>query len=196
MPSQSAPKPPGPHAASGVAGGMRRRPIDVTRKLPLVRSQKELVLDEETSVQAVAVSEIPTLIRFPPSFASQAPFCAGAMWHVPPPGGSGQGGGRLVRRLWPWEAALPGPRHRPGPRSGLAGHWRLRPRQLMALATAAPSQHFHPPLPASPGRKRTPSTRQSNRRRSKTSPCRSRSRRIAARRLRTSSGRNSTSGAS
>ena len=29
---------------------MRRRPIDVTRKLPLVRSQKELALDEDTAV--------------------------------------------------------------------------------------------------------------------------------------------------
>ena len=93
MPSQSAPKPPGPHAASGVAGGMRRRPIDVTRKLPLVRSQKELVLDEETSVQAVAVSAIPTLIRFPPSSASQAPVCAGARWRVSPQGGVWAGGG-------------------------------------------------------------------------------------------------------
>ena len=35
---------------SGVAGGMRRRPIDVTRKLPLIRSQKELALDDDTKV--------------------------------------------------------------------------------------------------------------------------------------------------
>ena len=40
----------GGHSAGGVAGGMRRRPIDVHRKLPLVRSQKELTLDEDTSV--------------------------------------------------------------------------------------------------------------------------------------------------
>ena len=40
----------GGHSAGGVAGGMRRRPIDVHRKLPLVRSQKELTLDDDTSV--------------------------------------------------------------------------------------------------------------------------------------------------
>ena len=40
----------GSHSAGGVAGGMRRRPIDVHRKLPLVRSQKELTLDDDTNV--------------------------------------------------------------------------------------------------------------------------------------------------
>lgn len=45
----------GGHTAGGVAGGMRRRPIDVHRKLPLVRSQKELTLDEDTSVANEAV---------------------------------------------------------------------------------------------------------------------------------------------
>ena len=35
---------------SSVASGMRRRPIDVNRKLPLVRSQKELTLDDDTAV--------------------------------------------------------------------------------------------------------------------------------------------------
>ena len=37
------------HGAS-VASGMRRRPIDVHRKLPLVRSSKELVLEDDTAV--------------------------------------------------------------------------------------------------------------------------------------------------
>ena len=45
----------GGHTAGGVAGGMRRRPIDVHRKLPLVRSQKELTLDDDTSVANDAV---------------------------------------------------------------------------------------------------------------------------------------------
>ena len=44
----------GPEGAgpSGVAGGMRRRPIDVTKKLPLIRSTKELELDDESKVDA------------------------------------------------------------------------------------------------------------------------------------------------
>lgn len=34
---------------------MRRRPIDVARKLPLIRSQKELALDDDTKVDAQQV---------------------------------------------------------------------------------------------------------------------------------------------
>ena len=40
------------HGEGGVSSGMRRRPIDVTRKLPLIRSQKELALDDDTKVAA------------------------------------------------------------------------------------------------------------------------------------------------
>eukprot|EP00965_Chrysotila_dentata_P045703 1518191-Pleurochrysis_carterae.AAC.4 len=52
--------PSAPHAHApkpgGVASGVRRRPIDITRKLPLVRSQtKELVLDETTAVENFTV---------------------------------------------------------------------------------------------------------------------------------------------
>lgn len=38
------------HGASGVAGGMRRRPIDVNKKLPLMRSNQELALDEDATL--------------------------------------------------------------------------------------------------------------------------------------------------
>lgn len=41
------------HGTGGVA--MRRRPVDVQRKLPLIRSQKELDLDDESKVEAVQV---------------------------------------------------------------------------------------------------------------------------------------------
>ena len=41
----------------GVAGGMRRRPIDVQRKLPLVRSTKEIEMGEDTQVAAEGVEE-------------------------------------------------------------------------------------------------------------------------------------------
>ena len=41
--------------AGGVAGGMRRRPIAVDKKMPLVRSQKELALDEDTCVGSFMV---------------------------------------------------------------------------------------------------------------------------------------------
>jgi len=45
----------GGHGSHGVASGVRRRPIDVTRKLPLVRSQtKELVLDDSSKVEGEA----------------------------------------------------------------------------------------------------------------------------------------------
>ena len=40
---------------SGGHSGMRRRPIDHTRKLPLIRSQKELALDDDTKVDAEQV---------------------------------------------------------------------------------------------------------------------------------------------
>ena len=43
------------HGAGGVAGGMRRRPIDPSRKLPLIRSTKELALDDDTKVEADGV---------------------------------------------------------------------------------------------------------------------------------------------
>lgn len=43
------------HGGGGVSAGMRRRPIDVTRKLPLIRSQKELTLDDDTKVEGVEV---------------------------------------------------------------------------------------------------------------------------------------------
>ena len=36
---------------------MRRRPIDVNKKLPLIRSTKELALDEDTKVEGVPVSQ-------------------------------------------------------------------------------------------------------------------------------------------
>ena len=34
---------------------MRRRPIDPSRKLPLIRSTKELALDDDTKVEADGV---------------------------------------------------------------------------------------------------------------------------------------------
>ena len=34
---------------------MRRRPIDTSRKLPLIRSTKELALDDDTKVEADGV---------------------------------------------------------------------------------------------------------------------------------------------
>ena len=41
----------GSHSGGGGGGhGMRRRPIDTQRKLPLIRSQKELALDDDTAV--------------------------------------------------------------------------------------------------------------------------------------------------
>ena len=60
----------GSHSAGGVAGGMRRRPIDVHRKLPLVRSSKELTLDDDTAVANEVVRE--------PSLASTLGRAAGS----------------------------------------------------------------------------------------------------------------------
>ena len=40
----------GEAGGSGVASGMRRRPIDTSKKLPLIRSTKELALDDDTRV--------------------------------------------------------------------------------------------------------------------------------------------------
>ena len=44
---------------SGVASGMRRRPIDPTRKLPLIRSTKELELNDDTRVDGEPVRPRP-----------------------------------------------------------------------------------------------------------------------------------------
>ena len=45
----------GGQGAGGVSSGMRRRPVDTTKKLPLIRSQKELDLGDDTKVSAEAV---------------------------------------------------------------------------------------------------------------------------------------------
>jgi hypothetical protein len=45
--------------SGGVASGMRRRPIDVTKKLPLIRSTKELALDDDTRVDGDPVRFVP-----------------------------------------------------------------------------------------------------------------------------------------
>ena len=59
------------HGASGVAGGMRRRPIDVNRKLPLVRSQKELAADEAVVADVVSRHPLPLLTHSPASATPQ-----------------------------------------------------------------------------------------------------------------------------
>ena len=53
---------------SGVAGGMRRRPIDPMKKVPLIRSAKELELDDDTLATAENVRDPPR----PPDSAGQA----------------------------------------------------------------------------------------------------------------------------
>ena len=60
---------------SGVAGGMRRRPIDVTRKLPLIRSQKELALDDDTkvAVEVRSARSAPTREGMGPGYPHDAP---------------------------------------------------------------------------------------------------------------------------
>lgn len=57
------------HGAS-VASGMRRRPIDVHRKLPLVRSSKELVLEEDTAV----AQDVVRSATFSPGLARGVPL--------------------------------------------------------------------------------------------------------------------------
>ena len=53
----------GGHDGEGAAGGRRRRPIEIGRKLPLIRSQKEVTLDDDTSVGGF-------MVRIRPSHAS------------------------------------------------------------------------------------------------------------------------------
>ena len=55
---------------SGVAGGMRRRPIDVQKRLPLIRSTKELALDDDTKVDGEPVRGL--TIFFPPCIPARA----------------------------------------------------------------------------------------------------------------------------
>jgi len=80
------------HGAAGVASGVRRRPIDLNRKLPLVRSQsKELVLDDETAVQnfteedTINTTELQTRLKdIPVPLSVPQERCRGATEFVRP----------------------------------------------------------------------------------------------------------------
>lgn len=50
----------GGHGQQG-HGGIRKRPVDTQKRLPLIRSTKELELDETSKVDAAVVSHVPNL---------------------------------------------------------------------------------------------------------------------------------------
>ena len=78
---------------------MRRRPIDVDKRIPLIRSQKELALDDDTKVQdGEQVWPCPALLSEKCRGAASLPDCEGRVDPAAP-------------RSYPWVACLPGPVH-------------------------------------------------------------------------------------